>query len=278
IRPPASAIPEAGDELVRRSVLDFTGTDERVAGEPPIDEEEPIPVAEIYRQEPVYAMPEAQPAPAPANGLGNELTTFQPMLLEADNARPGVMEMMSRDLALRDDYGRIIDYLNTVRDPGQGIAIGLAPEIGPEEAAVAAVEMAYSLQRRNGLPVLLVDAACGQQPLAAFFGFQEARGLRELLAGPPGHEKQCIHRTGFGELWILPEGSRHWSVNPPAARVASLHKARANGSMNLIVHLPDGAKGGVPMMLYSIMDAVLSSLKREDVSGENATELVRRVV
>ncbi|MCP5120337.1 MAG: hypothetical protein GY953_56805, partial [bacterium] len=52
IRPPAAAIPEAGDELVRRRVLDFTGTDERVAQEPAIDEEEPIPVAEIYQQEP----------------------------------------------------------------------------------------------------------------------------------------------------------------------------------------------------------------------------------
>jgi len=276
---------DGDEELVERGVVDVVSAGERV-GSPGPEKERPEreeapgrPFEPGYQQGRVYAQPAAHPEPAGGDAPPTELVLFPPGPVAGPGARtPGVVEIMSRELALRDDYGQLIDYMGAVRGSKHGVSIGLAPGINPEEAAVAAVQLACSLERRNGLPVLLVDAGGRGRSLAELFGLAKAKGVHELLGGPAGSEKECIHRTRFGNLWLLPAGKRHGNADAPPARVEALYKALANGSMNLIVYLPEAADGKVSLMMYSILDAVLANLKEEDARGADPEELVRRVI
>lgn len=271
------------EELVQLGVIDVVLHDRRKTAAEACNE--------AGEETPAGSSPEAEearrgdrgPRHAPqqpaAEDNATELALFPPKLPPGETGTPGVVAMMSRNLALRDEYGAIIDYLNGVQGPGRGIAIGLSPEIGPEDAAVAAVQLAYSMQQRNGLPVLLVDACDGGRPLAAFFGLGESQGLRDLISGAGGNERECIHRTGFGDLWILPQGRGQWGEEASSSRVDALHRALANRSKNLVVHLPNGNAGGtVTPMLYSVLDGVLSSLQEVSGSGMDADALVRKIV
>ena len=57
-----------------------------------------------------------------------------------------------------------------------------------------------------------------------------------------------------------------------------MHKALANRSLNLIVYLPSGNNGKPGLVMYSILDAVLSNLEGEHVQGQNAEAVIRRVI
>lgn len=191
---------------------------------------------------------------------------------------PGdIEEIMSRDLVRRDRFGHIVDYLSVFRKVGEGVAIGLAPEISEEEAALAAAQLSYSLRHRNGLSVLLVDGGNSGR-LARLFGTASAPGLPDLLLGPLGMENQCIHRTRFEDLWILPGGDRRLNGNVPPGRVDIFYKALANRSLNLIIHLPRNGCSQSLLMLYSVLDAVILDLTEEGSNRRTTEYLTRRVM
>lgn len=244
-----------------------------------IEERGPIPMPGVVQEESAFTarVRNEDPPPRDAGGIDPN-TVSSSSSLPAVRQPVQIREMMSRDLALRDDYGHIIDYVGGLRGADQGMAIGLAPGIGAENAAVAAVQLAHSMHDRNGLPVLLVDAGHCQQSLAQLFGTPEGPGLNDLLQGRPDIENQCIHRTDFQGLWILPRGNRQLNGGVSPARADSMHKTLANRSLNLIVYLPSGEDGKPELVTYSILDAVLSDLKAEGAQGQDIAEIVRRVV
>jgi len=190
----------------------------------------------------------------------------------------GVVEMMSRDLIRRDEFGSVIDYLSSFRKLGAGLAIGLAPEIEAEEAALAVAQLAYSMNRRNGLPVLLVDGDNDNGTLARLFGVADGPGFADLLCGPPGMENRCIHRTRFENLWVLPGGGPPVNGNVSAERLQTTYRALASRSLNLIIHLPRYGRSKPMRMLYSVPDAVISDLTGEGPGRRTAQYLTRCVM
>lgn len=240
------------------------------------------PSGECFEKPPLNASRFAHPAAVEgrtavyAGSARRQIAASAPAVAIAAPKPALVSEMMPPDLAERDDYGPLIDYFS-VNNPGAGVTVGFSPVIPAADVAVAAVQMAYSMHRRNGLPILLLDTAPAGQGLAAHFGLDGAPGLHEMLNGPPGIEKNCIHRTSFGELWILPEGNRHPHHRTVPASLRTLYRALANRSMNLIVHLPRSTATKPDQMLYAVLDAVLAGLGPGNGSEKNATEMVRRV-
>ncbi len=223
------------------------------------------------------AEPEVEQEPAAARSAPDSDAIAEPSLAPAAVA-PGIVERICRELALRDDYGRIVDFLASHHKPGDGLVLGLPPEVDAGEAALAAVQLAASLHRRNGLPVLLIDAGGSRTPLAAYFGLPEAPGLRELLAGESDPEQRSIRPTGFDNLWILPFGARTQSAASGGATATSLHRALSTRSLNVIVYLPRPPEDGHWPVFYSVLDAVLSSLASGEHGEADADELVRRVI
>jgi hypothetical protein len=218
---------------------------------------------------PPHAAPEVEPTPQGA------VPVTVPALIE----RPGAIQvLLSRELALRDDYGYVVDCIRLYQGRREGIAIGLAADIRTEQAAVAAVQLAASMYRRNGLPVLVIDAGNSNEPLAQYFGAPQGPGFRDLLLGAEGSENQCVHRTAIENLWILPPGYGALNGNARPERVAWLRKALGNGSMNLVVRLPKQVNGSSWLMLYAILDGALCDLDAGH-DGPNAMgETVQRIV
>jgi uncharacterized protein involved in exopolysaccharide biosynthesis len=225
------------------------------------------------------SQPETGPEPATAaSAEADRVGSEEPPPVPAVVNAPGIVERICRELALRDDYGRIVDFLASHYKPGDGLVLGLPPEIDPAEAALAAVQLAGSLHRRNGLPVLLIDAGGSRSPLAGYFGVEEAPGLQELLSGAIETEQGAIRPTGFENLWILPFGRGPGAKGANEARAASLHQALSTRSLNVIVYLPRPPENGHWPVFYSVLDAVLSSLASGEQQEVDADELVRRVV
>lgn len=250
------------------------------AEQPSGAEPEPGAAAEAVAAAPPAAPSQPETAEEPvaaAAETGADAVEEPPSLPAVANA-PGIVERICRELALRDDYGRIVDFLASHHKPGDGLVLGLPPEIDPGEAALAAVQLGASLHRRNGLPVLLIDAGGARTPLAGYFGVEEAPGLQELLAGEIGSEQRSIRPTGFENLWILPFGRGTGAQGAGGATAASLHRALSTRSLNVIVYLPRPPEDGHWPVFYSVLDAVLSSLASGDHQEVDADELVRRVI
>lgn len=219
--------------------------------------------------------PALSPEPVPAIGADSQ-PVEEPCPAPTVAAVPEIVEKISQALARRDDYGRIVDFLASHHEPGDGLVLGLPPEIEPDEAALAAVQLAASLRRRNALPVLLIDARGSRTPLARYFGVPEAPGLQELLAGEVDAGQRSIRPTGFEDLWILPFG--RWRELTAQSSAESLRRAVSSRSVNVIVYLPRPPENGHWPIFYSVLDAVLSSLASSDCEQVDTDELVRRVV
>lgn len=239
---------------------------------------DPAPSAEAAATGPEVALdqePALPPEPVPAT-VAESQKVEEPDPATAGAAAPEIVEKISQALALRDDYGHIVDFLASHHEPGDGLVLGIPPEIDPGEAALAAVQLAASLRRRNGLPVLLIDAGGSRTPLARYFGVPEAPGLQELLAGEVDARQRSIRPTGFEDLWILPFG--RWRELSAHSSAESLRRAVSTRSLNVIIYLPRPPENGHWPIFYSVLDAVLSSLASSDRQQADADELIRRVV
>ena len=270
-----------GEELVKRpdySVQDATADGGRDGRESRTDLGEPVEEAPVAAGQlvPARELPLKQdPASFP---IPEDYPAFPGAFRGGSSGAPqgALVRMMASDIMLRDEFGHVVDYLGSLRGKGSGLAVGFGPAVDSEDAAIAAVRLAVSMNRRNGLPVLLVDAHRGARSLCTLFGTPESPGLRELLAGPDGLENQCIHRTSFDGLWLMPLGNLQPGGDAPLAKVATVQRALANRNMNLIVYLPERRNGAATRMLYSVLDAVFSSL--EGIADpRDAEELVRRI-
>lgn len=247
------------------------------SGRAPAPAPQPAAPATTSADEPEEALqqPAMSPEPAPAACAGPG-EAAEPAPVPAVVSAPEIVNKLSEELALRDDYGPMVDFLASHHKPGEGLVLGIPPEIDPGEAALAAVQLAASLRRRNALPVLLIDAGGSRTPLAGYFGVPESPGLQELLAGQIETARRSICPTGFEDLWLLPYGRRVGAGDGNGAN--SLRQALSTRSLNVIIYLPRPPEQGHWPVFYSVLDAVLSGLASRNGQQVDPDELVRRVI
>ncbi|MFZ0594506.1 MAG: hypothetical protein WAM39_28885 [Bryobacteraceae bacterium] len=157
--------------------------------------------------------------------------------------------------------------------------IGICSLNGAESTNALAANLSLNAAKYLGTPVLIVEAHRSQSSLAESLGAVSTPGLGDLLMPPAEEAYQCIHRTRYSKLWIMPSGrelpiSNHGQLDVYYRRLYGMLPPVFH---NIVVALPPINSAAYIEFPCSTLDRIVLTVRPDSVASRSLRKVIDRL-
>lgn len=178
----------------------------------------------------------------------------------------------------QDDWWHLVQFLFPSQNVQAGSSIGICATRRDESAGTVVAKLGEYASRCIHSPILLVEANFRRPSLAQILGVPAAPGLREMLAARPQAEGDCIHKSRFDDLYVVPAGDKSdWRrVGDSGDAFSRVYETLRARFRNLVVELSPGSDGDL-LFPYSVLNAVVLVVSPNSSGAQDVQGAIRKL-
>ena len=236
---------------------------------------------ELFGPEPMEIVRAVGSPLSPPNGRSGGDTTQLPQFVLARTSQetPGHGPDLPVELSGNpEDWQELLRYLFPLQNSALCYSIGVCSTKQDESGARFVAMLGEQLNGCVDSSILLVEATFQRPSLAQIFGVPAAPGLCEMLHERIQSESECLQKSRWENLWVLPGGANY---QPDTGDLENsfrrVYEKLAAQFRNLIIELPPVS--GKPDLLfpYSLLDAVVLLVRPNTLGVRELQGTIRRL-